>query len=51
MEVSKRLGGQVSGAVGFSGVVVDHASNHYAFNLLFTLAFFASLAVVMVRFG
>jgi len=30
---------------------VEQASNHYAFNLLFTFAFFASLAVVMFRFG
>jgi hypothetical protein len=30
---------------------VDHVSNHYAFNILFILSFFASLALVVIRFG
>jgi hypothetical protein len=28
-----------------------HAHDRYAFNVLFTFAFFASLALVMFRFG
>ncbi len=30
---------------------MDHANNNYAFNILFMLSFFASLAVIMVRYG
>jgi len=30
---------------------VDHASSHYAFNILFIATFFASFAMVLVRFG
>jgi hypothetical protein len=30
---------------------VEHASGHNSFNVLFVLAFFASLAVVMIRFA
>jgi hypothetical protein len=30
---------------------VEHASGHNSFNVLFVLSFFASLAVVMIRFA
>jgi hypothetical protein len=30
---------------------LDHASNRYAFNVLFILAFFASFALLMIRYG
>jgi hypothetical protein len=30
---------------------MEHVSSHNAFNILFGLSFFASLAVVMFRFG
>jgi hypothetical protein len=30
---------------------VDHASSHNAFNILFTLAFFATFALMIIRFG
>jgi hypothetical protein len=30
---------------------MDHASNHNAFTVLFTLAFFATFALMIVRFG
>src|ERR1700683_1803956 len=33
------------------GGFMDHASSHNAFNVLFTLAFFAAFALMIVRFG
>jgi hypothetical protein len=33
------------------GAFMDHASSHNAFNVLFTLAFFATFALMIVRFG
>jgi len=30
---------------------MEHVSNHNTFNILFILSFFASIAVVMFRFG
>jgi hypothetical protein len=30
---------------------MNHASSHNAFNVLFTLAFFATFALMIVRFG
>jgi hypothetical protein len=33
------------------GGFMDHASSHNAFNVLFTLAFFATFALMIVRFG
>jgi hypothetical protein len=30
---------------------MKHVSSHNAFNILFTLGFFASFAAVMIRFG
>jgi hypothetical protein len=34
-----------------AGASMEHVSSHNMFNILFTLSFFASLAVVMFRFG
>jgi hypothetical protein len=33
------------------GVSMEHASSHNSFNALFVLTFFASLAIVMIRFA
>jgi len=30
---------------------MDHAASHYAFNILFIVTFFASFAMMLVRFG
>jgi hypothetical protein len=34
-----------------TGAFMEHASSHNAFNVLFTLAFFATFALMIVRFG
>jgi hypothetical protein len=45
-----RSGGGTS-AAGRLGAIMDHGATNYAFHVLFIVSFFASFALVIVRFG